>query len=163
MTVWYSVLCSAQREQQKSFWQRSWGILLLFGWPEHVTFGALPTGKLYTAILLLSDVIRWFALTNEMGRNDTHHLHVKALRANFWLVICLSSYPFLWAQQCPQYGLLLLFSSKSKGRMEQKGADTWWPGITQEETIREIWGLLPQQNLACPDLGTVQYFFRVTL
>lgn len=43
----------------------------------------------------------------------------------------LSVFPLLWAQGCPQYGLLLPFIARSEGRVEQMG--DWHPVTSDRE------------------------------
>ena len=117
---------------------------LLFEWPDHVTFGtpACGRGRLFVPILLSSDVITWFVLTNEMDKSDMQHFHVEGLCASSWPsanTFCLPSFvspgmssiwahPSLYSQEWEQ--------SRANGRLTPGDQPSW------EEHILEIFGVI---------------------
>ena len=117
---------------------------LLFEWPDHVTFGTPAHGRggLFVPILLSSDVIMWFVLTNEMDKSDMQHFHVEGLCASSWPsanTFCLPSFvsprmssiwapPSLYSQEWGQ--------SRANGRLTPGDQRLW------EEHILEIFGVI---------------------
>lgn len=101
-----------------------------------------------------------------MDNSDTHHFYLVALRTTSWSAISSSIFSLLWAQQCPQHGLLLPVRVLEWG---QAGLSRWELTPDGQGIILEILGSFvttvshsPSWPMQCVATAGAHYSYSIT-